>query len=110
MAVGQNQWYHFGVGAPPILVNFSGDWDVHCGYHGPLGGVPFSWIPFFGWLRKATNHFPGSSWGHTPFLWIRFPVLDMGASWQAFGDQMCCSLQLDVMLFSGLDQFANYQT
>ena len=25
MAVGQNQWYHFGVGAPPILVYFSGD-------------------------------------------------------------------------------------
>ena len=23
MAVGQNQWYHFGVGAPPILVYFS---------------------------------------------------------------------------------------
>ena len=22
---------HFGVGAPPILVDFSGDWDVHCG-------------------------------------------------------------------------------
>ena len=22
MAVGQNQWYHFGVGAPPILVYF----------------------------------------------------------------------------------------
>ena len=31
MAVGQNQWYHFGVGAPPILVYFSGDWDVHWG-------------------------------------------------------------------------------
>ena len=30
--VGQNQWYHFGVGAPPILVYFSGDWDVHRGY------------------------------------------------------------------------------
>ena len=29
MAVGQNQWYHSGVGAPPILVHFSGDWDVH---------------------------------------------------------------------------------
>ena len=28
VAVGQNQWYHF-VGAPPILVYFSGDWDVH---------------------------------------------------------------------------------
>ena len=24
MAVGQNQWYHFGIGAPPILVHFSG--------------------------------------------------------------------------------------
>ena len=32
MAVGQNQWYHFGVGAPPILVYFSWDWDVHWGY------------------------------------------------------------------------------
>ena len=33
MAVGQNQWYHLlGVGAPPILVYFSGDWDVHWGY------------------------------------------------------------------------------
>ena len=32
-AVGQKQWYHyFGVGAPPILVYFSGDWDVHWGY------------------------------------------------------------------------------
>ena len=29
MAVGQNQWYHLGVVAPPILVYFSGDWDVH---------------------------------------------------------------------------------
>ena len=32
MAVGQNQWYYFEVGAPPILVYFSGDWDVHWGY------------------------------------------------------------------------------
>ena len=32
MAVGQNQWYHFGVGAPPILVYFGVDWDVHWGY------------------------------------------------------------------------------
>ena len=31
--VGRNQWYHFGVGAPPILIldNFSGDVDVHWG-------------------------------------------------------------------------------
>ena len=32
MAAGQNQWCHFGVGAPPILVYFSGDWDAHWGY------------------------------------------------------------------------------
>ena len=23
---------HFGLGAPPILVHFSGDWEVHWGY------------------------------------------------------------------------------
>ena len=28
----QNQWDHFGGGAPPILVYFSWDWDVHRGY------------------------------------------------------------------------------
>ena len=41
MAVGQNQWYLFGVGAPPILVYSSVDWDVHWGYglltHGHIG-------------------------------------------------------------------------
>ena len=46
LAVGQNQWYHFGAGAPPILVYFSGDWDVHWGYRnltrGQLGS-PMSW-------------------------------------------------------------------
>ena len=26
------QSYHFGIGAPPILVYFNGDWDVHWGY------------------------------------------------------------------------------
>ena len=50
VAVGQNQWYRFGVGA---LVYFSGDWDVHWGYgiltHGHVflenGGLrpPFGW-------------------------------------------------------------------
>ena len=43
VAVGQNQWYHFGVGAPPVLVYFSGDWHVHWGYglvtHGHVGFV-----------------------------------------------------------------------
>ena len=36
MAVGQNKWYHFGVGAPPILVYFSRNWDVHWGLTGTL--------------------------------------------------------------------------
>ena len=31
-AMGQHQWYHFGVGAPPILVYVSWNWDVHWGY------------------------------------------------------------------------------
>ena len=35
MPVGQHQWYHFGLGAPPILLCFSGDWDVHWGYPRP---------------------------------------------------------------------------
>ena len=32
MAMVQNQWYHFGIGAPPILVYFRRDWDAHRGY------------------------------------------------------------------------------
>ena len=32
MAVGQHQWNHFGVGAPPILAYFSWDWHVPWGY------------------------------------------------------------------------------
>ena len=44
--MGQNQWYHFGVGAPPILVYFSRDWDVDWGYgiltHGHLAVEVFS--------------------------------------------------------------------
>ena len=51
MAVGQNQWCHFGVGAPLILVYFSGDWDVHWGYrfltHGHVGLSLNSSLPEF---------------------------------------------------------------
>ena len=70
MAVGQNNWYHFGVGAPPILVYLSGDWDVHWG-HGLLthGNMRASfWFPpkpqkrgsnrwLYGWTAsKSVNH------------------------------------------------------
>ena len=46
--MGQNQWYHFGVGAPPSLVHFSGDWDVHWGYFFFLthGHVFVGWFCF----------------------------------------------------------------
>ena len=47
MAVGQNPWYHVEVGAPPILIHFSGDWDVHSGYHMVVPAtltVPFAFI------------------------------------------------------------------
>ena len=51
VSVGQNQWYHFGVGAPPVLVYLSGDSDVHWGYgiltHGHVGfWVQFHWALF----------------------------------------------------------------
>ena len=38
MAVRKNYWYHFGVGAPPILVYFSWDWDGLL-THGHMGWV-----------------------------------------------------------------------
>ena len=44
MAMVQNQSYHFGIGAPPILVYSSGDWDVYWGYgvltHGHMEQPP----------------------------------------------------------------------
>ena len=45
MAVGQNQGYHFGVSAPPILVYFSGDWDVHWGYDLDFDPWPNVYLP-----------------------------------------------------------------
>ena len=44
MAVGQNQWYNFGVGAPPILVYFSGDWEVHWGGARKTGSYIYIYI------------------------------------------------------------------
>ena len=56
MAVGQNQWYNFGVGAPPILVYFSGDWDVHWG-HGLLTHGIFDQL--VDWRKRI---FEGQPW------------------------------------------------
>ena len=44
----QNQWYHFGVGAPLMLVYFSGDWDVHWGYGFLTHGHLSLWCPVAG--------------------------------------------------------------
>ena len=57
MAVGQNQWYHCGAGAPPILVCFSGDWDVHRGYrlltHGHM--LAIVWVLSMGWFHSHSG-------------------------------------------------------
>ena len=60
LAVGQNQWYHFGVGAPPILVYFTGDWDVHSGVR-DFDPQPFSCgerTPFESQLARLRSPFP----------------------------------------------------
>ena len=54
----QKQWYHFGIGAPPIFVYFGGDWDVHRGgvlTHGHLGKDQ---LPT-GLRKTKTPHFAG---------------------------------------------------
>ena len=56
MAVGQNPWY-FGVGAPPILVYFSGDWDVDWRYD--LDFDP--WPNSFGWVGLQPAVKPGTA-------------------------------------------------
>ena len=55
MAVGQNQWYHFGVGVPPILVYFSGDWDVHWGYDWGFDPQPYGWKPTSGRVSSGSG-------------------------------------------------------
>ena len=61
LAVGQNQRYHFGVGAPPILVYFSGDWDVHWG-HGILTHGHLS-VPLFFETAGAGILLSRATWG-----------------------------------------------
>ena len=57
LAVGQKQWYHFGVySAPPILVYVCGDCDVHWGY-----GI-LTW-PF---LLKQEHRCTNPSFFHCP--------------------------------------------
>ena len=61
LAVGENQWYHFGVGVPPILAYFSGDWDVH-----------FLVRDFDPW---STESAPKIDAPPVPRLWLRAAVL-----------------------------------
>ena len=50
-----NQWYHFGVGAPPILVYFSVDWGVRF-------GLPFdSWSILVSAKNNSTRVHPGET-------------------------------------------------
>ena len=57
LAVGQNQC--FGVGAPPILVYFSGDWDVHWGVTGSLTHGHFTLLLLRRSVGCANFHVPG---------------------------------------------------
>ena len=66
--MGQNQWYHFGVGAPPILVYFSRDLDFHWVYdlaltHGLLEIVSARHLRC-ATPRCATGQPPGEFPGH----------------------------------------------
>ena len=70
LAVGQNHWCHFGVGAPPIFGCFSGDWDVHRGYDLDFDPWPFRTpkkpgreLMFGVWFRSGANGFcPSIVW------------------------------------------------
>ena len=57
MAVGQTQWYHFGIGALPISVYLCGGWDVYWGYkmlNGHMCVCVFSeLVPPFMWALKG---------------------------------------------------------
>ena len=73
LGVGQHQWYHFGVGAPPILVYFSGDWDVHWILtHGHLGVG--EWTAEFGGDSCPTT------WRWLPINTLSLPVFE-GVIW-----------------------------
>ena len=58
MPVGQSHWCHFGVGAPPILVYLSGNWDVHWStvsllcFHGGRGNQMERWTEASFWLFR----------------------------------------------------------
>ena len=52
----QNQWYHFGIGAPPILVHFSGDRDAHRGYDSGFDPWPYE-PPLFEWWMEPRVSF-----------------------------------------------------
>ena len=87
MAVGQHQWYHFGVGAPPILVYFSGDWDVDWGY-GALTHSHMERVGFFEpggdplWLCRLARFTSASSASGAIFV-VFVPVAAAAAAWKS---------------------------
>ena len=88
MAVGQNQWYHFGVGAPPILVYFSGwDWDAHWGYNLDLthGQMAHS-------LSSTGLESLFRSWGHFSGT-CKVPLLFLGSSLEMGRVETCSVVQ-----------------
>ena len=62
---------HFGVGAPSILVYFSGDWDVHWGYDLDSDPWPYDQT---GLLAFALLNTEGTGSGHGLFPTVLQPV------------------------------------
>ena len=88
MTMGQNQWYHFGVGAPPILVRFSGDWDVHWLY-----GIFTPWPCFLACILACWWQWLGLCTARV--VWqanFPDPACGVGIMW----DWLCCILPRDV--------------
>ena len=78
MAVGQNQWYHFGIESTTHFRNyFHGAWDVHWGYviwtHGQMGlrqNRLTSKLVVFVLISLEKTHTPsGPPKKHTPNVW-----------------------------------------
>ena len=71
--MGQNQWHHFGVGAPPISVYFSFVWDVRWRYDLDFDPQPDA--------HELTLGFgPNLEVLHLAYLLSWIPALEVGVS------------------------------
>ena len=90
----QHQWYHFGIGAPPILVYFSGDWYVNWGYGVLTHSQMKKCLPFFG---------VGDTERHAAFLFFwKGPFFQRGRLEGEWIDSQSSVHDLDLVLYLGI--------